>query len=102
MAGITPLGNLDGSSLKAAGTTPITKDSPLPGLTRGPREAIINPERQRVRYDTFNMNDPLDIAELEKIETKAWRGQGVYIISTTSHTAMENLYYVVKYIEDAE
>lgn len=102
MAGITPLGNLDGSSLKAAGTTPITKDSPLPGLTRPPRDAILDPEKQRIRYDTFNMREPADISRLEAIETRAWRNQGVYVMSISSYTWMDVLYYIVKYVEEAE
>lgn len=98
---VTPLGNLDGTSLKEAGTVAITKDTPLPGMGRG-RAPILDPKRQRVRYDSFNMREPLDLEKLEKIETKAWRNEGIYILDIKDYTWMDTMFYLVKYIEDIE
>lgn len=97
----TPIGNLDGSSLRAASTSTITKDNPLPGMTR-PKATIIDPAKQRVRFQKFNMSDPLDMSELERIQTKAWRGEGVYLIEEKNYVFMDIMYYLIKYIEDAE
>lgn len=98
---ISPLGNLDGTSLKEASTTIVTKDTPLPGMSRV-KSSIIDPKKQRIRYDSFNMREPLDVEKLEKIETRAWRNEGTYILNITNYTWMDTMFYLVKYVEDVE
>lgn len=98
----TPLGNLDGSTLRNASTTAITKDNPLPGMTRGGKSEVLDPKKQRVRFQKFNMNEMSDMAELERIQTMAWRGEGVYLIEEKNYVFMDVMYYLIKYIEDAE
>jgi len=98
----SPIGNLDGSSLKAASTTAITKDNPLPGLGRGSKQMVMDPKKQRIRYQSFDLRDPGDIAELERIETKAWRDEGVYIIDKKNYVFMDKMFFLVQYVEDAE
>lgn len=97
----TPIGNLDGSTLRAASTTAITKESPLPGMARANKSAVLDPKKQRVRFQKFNMSDSADMAELERIQTMAWRDEGVYIIEEKNYVFMDIMYYMVKYIEDA-
>lgn len=98
----TPIGKTD-STIRAASTTPVTNDNPLPGMVRrgGDPEAVIR-AKQQIRYQSFDMRDLGDVAELERIETRAWRGQGIYIIDYKNYIFMDKMFYLVKYVEDAE
>src|SRR6202012_2505952 len=100
----TPIGKVESLLVpRAASTTPVTKDSPLPGMIskRGDPEAEIR-AKQRVRYQSFDMRDLGDLAELERIETMAWRNQGVYILERKNYTFMDKMYFLVQYIEESE
>jgi hypothetical protein len=98
----TPIGNLDGSSLRFASTTAITKESPLPGMARAGKQSIMDPKKQRIRYQSFDLRDNVDIAELERIETKAWRDEGIYIIDKKNYVFMDRMFFLVQYVEDSE
>lgn len=97
----TPIGNLDGTSLRVASTTAITKESPLPGMARAGKNLVMDPKKQRIRYQSFDLRDSADIAELERIETKAWRDEGIYIIDKKNYVFMDKMFFLVQYVEDA-
>lgn len=99
----TPIGKVESLLSKPASTIPVTKDNPLPGMVRrgvDPEAAIR--AKQRVRYQSFDMRDLGDLAELERIETKAWRNEGVYILERKNYTFMDKMYFLVQYIEESE
>lgn len=99
----TPIGKVESLLGQTARTTPVTNENPLPGMVRkGQDPELVMRQKQRVRFQRFNMSDPGDMAELERIETKAWRGQGTYLIEEKNYIFMDVMYYLIKYIEDAE
>jgi hypothetical protein len=53
----------------------------------------------RVRYAQIDIMDPGSRAELEIIETKAVKGQGVIILTKDKFTFMDKYYMVVSYLE---
>lgn len=95
---IENIGNVDGSTLKKAATTSL-KDDPMqiPGFVPGKGKST---KDTRVRFGRFNMSELADVAELEKIETKAIRGDGVWILKEQTYVFMQDMYYVVQYIEE--
>lgn len=74
-------------------------DRGVPSLT-GSASAANPMEGMRVRIVKFNLNDQTEIAELEKLETRAIRGEGVYILSQKDFVFMDNMFIMVKYLED--
>jgi hypothetical protein len=98
----TPIGKgAAAASPTQAFTAPVTNENPLPGIMRktGNSENEFY-KRCRVRYQSFDMRDLADLAELERIETKALRGEGLYITDYKNYTFMDKMYYLVKYIEE--
>ena len=99
----TPIGKeANATPTKGAFTAPVNNENPLPGIMRktGNSEKEFY-ARCKVRYQTFDMRDPLDIAELERIETRALRGDGIFITDYKNYIFMDKMYYLVKYIEEA-
>lgn len=89
--------NLDATK-KRGSTTPVTADS-LPGILPGAPTGAWNPGDYRVRYLKLNMDELSDITELEMIETKAIRNQGVYLLSKKDFIFMDKLYMLISYLE---
>ena len=60
-------------------------------------------EKLKVRYQKLNMDEFGDIAELEKIETKALQGdQDVYVISKKEFIFMDKVFVLIGYLEPAD
>lgn len=95
---ITNIGNLEVGK-KGGDTSPITADS-LPGILPTKNKGEIDPEKFAVRYQKLNMDEPGDIIELERIETKALRNRGIYVFSTERFIFMDKIFMLVKYIEE--
>ena len=77
----------------------VTKDeSMFPGF--GPTkvdEGDFN--NYRVKYAQIDMMDPGSRAELEIIETKAIRQQGVVVLTKDTFTFMDKYFMVISYLE---
>jgi hypothetical protein len=91
-----PLNNLEVSPSKGLPGASIT----MPGLT-GATSGVsdVKWEKHRVRYQKLNLDEPGDVAELERIETKALHGRGVYVTSKERFPFMDKIYILVNYIE---
>lgn len=76
-------------------------DKGLPSLT-GAKSAADPMSNMRVRIVKFNLNDQTDIAHLEKLETQAIRGEGVYILSQKDFVFMDQMFIMVKYLEEED
>lgn len=100
---ITSLGNLDilSTSKKGGETSPVTPDS-LPGILPKLAKGGIDPLKLRVRYQKLNLDEPGDIAELERIETKTIRNQGVYVMSKKDFVFMDKIFILIQYMEEIE
>lgn len=90
------LDNLDITKLKGS-ATPMTMDS-LPGLL-SPNKDVWNPKKFRVRYQKLNMDELSDITELECLETRAIRDEGVYVMSKKEFLFMDKVFILVQYME---
>lgn len=96
---ITNLGNLEVGK-KGGDTTPVTQDS-LPGILPTKNKGAIDPDKFSIKYQKLNMDEPGDIIELERIETKALRNQGIFVISTERFIFMDKIFMLVKYMEES-
>ncbi len=55
-----------------------------------------------VRYLKVDVDDGAARIDLEKIETRAYRNQGVFVLSKEKFTFMDKFYYVISYLEEIE
>lgn len=93
-----PIGNLTGSSLKLGGNTSALDPNAIPGFLPSSKGGFKSSD-YRVRYQMFNMKELGDIAELEKIETKAFRDEGTYVLDKKNYVFMDTMYFIVQYVE---
>lgn len=92
------LQNLD--ITKTPGAT-ISKVDPMsiPGFIPNSAKDGWDPLKWRIRYKKLNMDDAGDVMELELIETKAIRNQGVYVLSKERFLFMDKIMMLVQYME---
>lgn len=93
----TSIGEIDPLTLRKASTEPLTNTN-FPGLI--PKRQQENYNNVRVRYQKFNIGVPEDVAKLEDLETKALRGQKIYVIGKKDFVFMDQMYIMVHYLED--
>lgn len=74
---------------------PISMPGFGPGLP--PNDFDLN--KYKVRYARIDFNDVSSIAELEILETKAIRNQGVHILSKDRYNFMDQMFMLVGYLE---
>jgi hypothetical protein len=53
----------------------------------------------KVRYALIDVMDPGSRAELEIVETKAVKGQGVVVLTKDTYTFMDKFFIVISYLE---
>jgi hypothetical protein len=53
----------------------------------------------KVRYAMIDIMDPGSRAELEIIETKAVKGEGIIVLTKDKYTFMDKFFIVVSYLE---
>lgn len=53
----------------------------------------------RVRYALIDVMDPGSRAELEIVETRAVKGQGVVVLTKDTYTFMDKFFIVISYLE---
>ncbi len=82
------------STLK--GLTP-TDPASLPDMlaSMGKQQA----SKYRVRWVKLNLDDLADVSELERIETKALRDEGIYVVSKKDFFFMDKIFMLVSYWE---
>lgn len=74
-------------------------DKGIPGMTSAFNTGS-GMDKFRVRYVKFNLNEQTEVADLERLETRAIRNLGVYILEHKDYVFMENMYIMVKYLEE--
>ena len=89
-----PLSNLDASKGGVSKIDPVT----IPGFVPDQNKAF-DAQKHRIRYSKIDLDDPGSIAELEILETKALRNEGVYVLSKERFNFMDKMFIVVQYIE---
>ena len=89
-----PLSNLDaGKNGTISKIDPVT----IPGFAQ-PSQGF-DSLKHRIRYAKIDLDDLASISELEILETKALRNDGVYILSKEKFPFMDKVMIVVQYIE---
>lgn len=89
--------NLDAKK-KGGTTTPLTFDA-MPGMLPGLPASGWDPSKFSIRYRKFNLDDLGDITELEQIETRAIRDQGVFVLSKKDFIFMDKIFMLISYAE---
>jgi len=89
------LQNLD---IKTKGSATPLSASAVPGFLPSNKNGNLN--KFRVRYQKLNMDELPDIAELEKIETRAIHNEGCYILSKKEFLFMDKVLILVQYLEE--
>lgn len=91
-----PFSNLNVSSGKG-----ISKIDPvsIPGFGPANQQGALDMKKHRIRYSKIDLDDPGSIAELEILETRAIRNEGIYIIGKEKFPFMDKVMIVVQYLE---
>lgn len=89
------LGNLDAA--KGKGTTPLDPAS-IPGFVSNKKAD--SGAKFKVRYQKLDMDELGDITELEKIETRAIRNEGVFVLSKKDYAFMDRIFVLISYMEE--
>lgn len=97
---ITPLGQAPTEIVNKRNTSPLDPGT-MPGLIPKPDPGALDFNKLVVRYAKLDMDELSDITELEKIETKAYRNQGVYVLSKKEFTFMDKMFILIGYMEEA-
>jgi hypothetical protein len=87
---------------KNKATTTSLKDDPgaLPGFLPRPEPGALNFDNYAVRYQKLDLDELADVTELEKIETKAIRNQGIFVLSKKDFTFMDRIFVIISYLEE--
>lgn len=90
------IANLDPNKVLATAKNVTNED--MPGVI--PKKvAGMDPEKMNVRYQRLNLTNPGDLTELERIETRAIRNKGIYVMSRNTYTFTDQMFMVIGYIE---
>lgn len=89
------IGNLD--IMKSGGKVSKIDPATIPGFVPAAKPSDI--KRMRVRYRRINVQDPIDLADLEQIKTKALRGEDTYVLSEERVVFMDQILILIQYIE---
>jgi hypothetical protein len=71
----------------------------LPGFGPTSPPDAFDPQKYKVRYMKCDMDDIGSISELEILETRAIRNDGVYILTKDRMPFMDRMFIVVSYLE---
>lgn len=89
------IANLDPVKVLAS-AKPLTKED-MPGMM--PSRTTPDLSKFTVRYQKLCLSEVGDLAELARIETKAIRNQGIYVMSKVTYTFLENMFMIISYME---
>lgn len=85
-------------SQQARGISKIDPVS-IPGFGPSTPADGFDPSKYRVKYSKIDFDDLGSIAELEILETRAIRNEGVYILSKEKFIFMDKCFQIVGYLE---
>jgi hypothetical protein len=79
----------------------LTKSDPisLPGFGPSTPGEGFDPQKYKVRYAKIDFDDLGSIAELEILETRAIRNEGVFVLSKDRFVFMDKCFILVSYLE---
>jgi hypothetical protein len=69
----------------------------IPGLTS--KSSGIDFKKYAVKYYKANLDEPIDILELQNIETRGIRGEDVLILNRDKMSFMDKYFLIVQYLE---
>lgn len=92
------LGNLNFADVAAKSPAPADIGV-MPGMAPSTKKASAM-DRCKVRYQKIDVDDLGALSELERIETKALRNQGVWVISKERFLFMDKIFILISYIEE--
>jgi|HigsolmetaAR202D_1030399.scaffolds.fasta_scaffold03413_11 hypothetical protein len=83
--------------------------NPVPGVSKisaveipgfGPSQPTeLDLSQYKVRYSKIDLDDPGSIAELEILETRAIRNEGIHILNKDKFVFMDKYFLIVSYLE---
>jgi hypothetical protein len=91
-------GNNSAAALLASSPIKIENIS-IPGFGGQASSEAFSPENYKVRYQKFDLDDPMHIAELETVETRGLRGVDIVVLNKQSYTFMDRYMLIVTYLE---
>lgn len=71
----------------------------IPGFGPSTPADAFDPMNYKFRYAKIDFDDLGSLAELEILETRAIRNQGVYILSKDRYPFMDKVFMIVGYLE---
>lgn len=74
----------------------------IPGFAPKGGSSGWDPLKWRVKYKRINVQNEDDVSELERIETAAIRGDGVYTMSKERFVFMDQILILLQYMERIE
>lgn len=92
---------VNNNSIEGVTKASVSKMDPvsIPGF--GPAvPGDINPAKFSIRYLKIDMDDPGAVTELEILETKSIRNEGVFILNKDKFTFMDKYFLIVSYMEE--
>jgi hypothetical protein len=92
--------NSQPNSLFAPPGPTVTRIDPvsIPGFgPSGP--GAVEYKKFSVKYAKIDFDDPASLAELEDLETKALRDEGIYVLTKDKFTFMDKYFLIVSYME---
>lgn len=58
-----------------------------------------DPEKFCIRYAKIDLDDPTSLADLEMLETRALRNNGIFILTKDKFTFADKYYMIISYLE---
>ena len=101
MAGTaTPLSEYMEVLRESAGQKGIVKiDGNMPSFGLSNSKDIFDTSKWKVRILKVDLDDPEQLLQLEDIETKSIRSEGILVVSTDKFTFMDKMFIVLRYME---
>lgn len=89
------------NTIPGAGGPGVSKIDPvtIPGFGP-PSPGDVDFKKYKVRYSKIDMDDPSSVAELEILETKTFRNEGIFILTKDKFVFMDKYFLVVSYLEE--
>ena len=93
------LDNLDITKKIKGSTTSVDAES-LPGILPTPKKGVLDLNKFSVRYQKLDMDTPGDVVELERIESRAVKNDGIYLLSKKDYLFMDRIIILISYLEE--
>ena len=91
------LQNLDVKNKKDA-----IAENGIPSILPKSNSSSSGMDKMRVRYQKFDLDQPAEVAELERVMTRSIRNEGVFILSKKDFIFMDRMFMLIEYMEEAE